>query len=117
LTFGQNLNLAEMQKSDFKLLKDEIFILNLSNNKNIFANSYESSIYDVTEVSVNKSIPISLNISQKNSIFVEALQQIRAFPIRPNLNYYDRFENQFVKQSVMLKAHLTCMKQVQNLPR
>jgi len=37
------------------------------------------------------------------------------FPAR-NLNDYDAVENQFVKQSVVLKAHLTCMKLIENLP-
>lgn len=124
LTFEPNLNLAEMEKFDLRLLKNEIVLLNLSANKNIFANTSESSIYDVAEVSVKKekSIPISIDIKTKtkkgkNSIFVQAFQEIITFPARPNLNYYDRVEKQFVKQSVMLKAHLTCIKQVQNLPR
>jgi len=124
LTSEQNLNLAKVEKFDLRLLKNEIVALNLSANKNIFANTYESSIYDVAEVAVKKekSIPISIDIKTKtkqgkNSIFVEAFQVIRTFPTRPNLNYYDPVENQFVKQSVMLKAHLTCIKQVQNLPR
>lgn len=124
LTFETNLNLAEMEKFDLRLLKNEIVLLNLSANKNIFANTSESSIYDVAEVSVKKqnSIPISIDIKTKtkkgkNSIFVQAFQEIIRFPTRPNLNYYDPVENQFVKQSVMLKAHLTCIEQVQNLPR
>ena len=99
--------------------------LNLSANKNIFANTYQSSIYDVAEVAVKKenSISIPIDIKTKkpvgggNSIFVEAFQAIRAFPTRPNFNYYDSVENQFVKKSVMLQAHLTCVKQINNLPR
>ena len=39
------------------------------------------------------------------------------FPSRPNFNYYDPVENQFVKKSVMLQAHLTYVKQINNLPR
>jgi hypothetical protein len=91
---------------------------------NIFVNTYESSIYDVEEVAVKKenSIPIPINIKTKtkngkNSIFVEAFQAIRTFPARPNLNYYDPVEKRIIKPSVILQAHLTCMKQVQNLPR
>ena len=114
-----------MEKIDLRLLKNEIVVLNLSANKNIFANTYQSSIYDVAEVGVKKenSISIPIDIKTKkpvdggNSIFVEAFQAIRTFPTRPKCNYYDPVENQFVKESVMLQAHLTCMKQVNNLPR
>ena len=98
--------------------------MNLSANKNIFANTYESSIYDVEEVASKKenSTPIPINIKTKtkkgkNSIFVEAFQAIRTFPARPNLNYYDPVEKRIIKPSVMLQAHLTCIKQVENLPR
>ena len=124
LTSEQNLNLAKMEKFDLRLLKNEIVVLNLSANKNIFANTYQSSIYDVAEVAVKKenSISISINIKTKtkkggNSIFVEAFQAIRTFPARPNLNYYDPVEKRIIKPSVILQAHLTCIKQVQNLPR
>ena len=125
LTSEQNLNLAKMEKIDLRLLKNEIVVLNLSANKNIFANTYQSSIYDVAEVAVKKenSISIPIDIKTKkpvgggNSIFVEAFQAIRSFPTRPNFNYYDSVENQFVKKSVMLQAHLTCVKQINNLPR
>ena len=125
LTSEQNLNLAKMEKIDLRLLKNEIVVLNLSANKNIFANTYQSSIYGVAEVAVKKenSISIPIDIKTKkpvgggNSIFVEAFQAIRSFPTRPNFNYYDSVENQFVKKSVMVQAHLTCVKQINNLPR
>lgn len=117
----QSLNLAKMEKFDLRLLKNEIVVLNLSANKNIFVNTYESSIYDVEEVAVKKenSIPIPINIKTKtkngkNSIFVEAFQAIRTFPARPNLNYYDPVEKRIIKPSVIVQAHLTCIKQVQN---
>ena len=91
--------------------------MNLSANKNIFANTYESSIYDVEEVASKKenSTPIPINIKTKtkkgkNSIFVEAFQAIRTFPARPNLNYYDPVEKRIIKP-------LTCIKQVENFPR
>ena len=124
MTSKQNLNLAKMEKTDLRLLKNEIVVV-LSANKNIFANTYQSSIYDVAEVAVKKenSSSIIINIQTKkavgggNSIFVEAFQAIRAFPTRPNFNHYDPVENQFVKKSVMLQAHLTCVKQINNLPR
>jgi hypothetical protein len=68
-----------MEKFDLRLLKNEIIVLNLSANKNIFANTHQSSIYDVAEVAVKKenSISILINIKTKtkkggNSIFVEA---------------------------------------------
>lgn len=54
LTSEQNLNLAKMEKIDLRLLKNETIILNLSASKNIFANTYQSSIYDVAEVTVKK---------------------------------------------------------------
>ena len=105
----QNLNLAKMEKIDLRFLKNEIIVL------------YQSSIYDVAEVAVKKQNPIDIKTKKAvgggNSIFVEAFQEIRTFPARPNLNYYDPVENQFVKKSVMLQAHLTCMKQINNLPR
>ena len=111
-----------MEKIDLRLLKNEIVVLNLSANKNIFVNTYQSSIYDVEEVAVKKenSIPIPINIKTKNgknSIFVEAFRAIRTFLARPNLNYYDPVEKRIIKPSVILQAHLTCMKQVKNLPR
>ena len=39
------------------------------------------------------------------------------FPVRPKLNSYDKVENRMVKPSVMLQAHLTCIKQVAKLTR
>jgi hypothetical protein len=54
LTSEQNLKLAKMEKIDLRLLKNEIVVLNLSATKNIFANTYQSSIYDVAEVAVKK---------------------------------------------------------------
>lgn len=89
LTSEQNLNLAKMEKIDLRLLKNEIVVLNLS------ANTYQSLIYDVTEVAVKKenSISIPINIKTKkpvgggNSIFVEVFQAIRAFPTRPNFKH------------------------------
>lgn len=78
-TSKQNLNLAKMEKIDLRLLKNEIVVLNLSANKNIFANTYQPSIYDIAQVAVKKenSISIPLDIQTKhvgggNSIFVEA---------------------------------------------
>ena len=56
MTSEKNLNLAKMEKIDLRLLKNEIVVLNLSANTNIFANTYQSSIYDVTEVAVKKKI-------------------------------------------------------------
>lgn len=68
LTSEQNLNLAKIEKFDLRLLKNEIVVLNLSAKKNIFANTYQSSIYDVAEVAVKKenSILIPTNIKTKN---------------------------------------------------
>ena len=79
-----------MEKPDLRLLKNEIVVLNLSANKNIFANTYESSIYDVEEVAFaskkENSTPMPINTKTregKNSIFVESFQAIRTFPTRP----------------------------------
>ena len=120
LTSEQNLNLAKMEKSDLRLLKNEIVVL----NKNIFTNTYQSSISGVVEVGLKKNsslIPIDIKTKKLggggNSIFVEAFQAIQVFPTRPNLNYYDPVENQFVKKSVILQAHSTCIKEINNLPR
>ena len=52
-----------------------------------------------------------------NSIFVEGFQAPRGFPTRPNFNYYDSVENQFVKKSVILQEPVTCFKDINNLPR
>jgi len=122
LTSEQSLNLAKMEKPDLRLLKDQIVSLNLSDEKNIFANTSEPSILDVEEISYKKDNlnPISIKTKTregKSSIFVESFQAIRSFPARPKLNYYDQVENRMVKPSVMVKAHLTCMKQVAKLPR
>ena len=70
LTSEQNLNLAKMEKFDLKLLKNEIVVLNLSANNNIFANTYQSSIYDVAEVAVKKenSISIPIDIKTKKAV-------------------------------------------------
>lgn len=54
LTSEQNLNLAKMEQIDLRLLKNEIVVLNLSANTNIFTNTSQSSIYEVAEVSVKK---------------------------------------------------------------
>lgn len=97
-----------MEQFDLRSLKNEIVVLNLSVNNNIFANTYQSSIYDVAKVAVKQENSISIDIKIKktvvgeNSIFVEAFQEIRRFPTRLNFNCFDPVENQFVKQSVML---------------
>ena len=79
LTFEQSLNLAKMEKPDLRLIKDQIVFLNLSDEKNIFANTSEPSILDVEEISYKKNNldPISIKTKTregKNSIFVEAFQ-------------------------------------------
>ena len=52
-----------------------------------------------------------------NSIFVEGFKAIRTSPARPNFNYYDQVEKRIIKPSLMLQAHLTCIKEVEKLPR
>lgn len=127
----QSLNFPKMENPDLRLLKNEIVALKLSPERNIFAttfdnpiNSFESSIHDIEEVSYKEEtytlVPIDIKTKTregKNSIFVEGFQTIRTFPARPKLNYYDKVENRMVKPSVMLQAHLTCMKQIVKLPR
>lgn len=124
------LNLLDIEKTDLKLLKNEIIVLNA--NKNVFAKIYESSVFDVVEVRVTEKEESSLSLSPTtkkpldiktkkmdggSSIFVEAFKTMRLFPARPSFNYYDPVQNQFVKKSVMLKAHITCLKEVDKLPR
>jgi hypothetical protein len=109
-----------MEKSDLKLLKNEIIVL----NKTIAATSSPSSIYDVSEVSVKTKDKTTelLSLQTKptrggNSIYVEAFQVIRTYPTRAKFNCFDAIENQLIKPAVMLKAHLVCMKEINNLPR
>lgn len=78
----------------------------------------KESIEEVKLVSVKKADNLNIKIRTrlgKNSIYVEAFQVIRTYPAR--LNYYDRVEKRILKPSVMVQAHLTCIKQVDNLPR
>jgi hypothetical protein len=75
----------------------------------------------VKQVSVKNQEEYSIDIQTKTrtgkkSIFVQGFESIRMFPAR-GFNCYDPVKNQSVRQSVMLKAHLTCIKQVFNLPR
>lgn len=129
----QSLNFESIEKADIRLLKNEIATLKLSLNRNIFAttfdddngiNPFESSIYDIEEVSSKKKNPTLVPIdfktktkAGKNSIFVESFQAIQKFPARPKLNYYDASENRIIKPSVMLRAHLTCIRNMDKLPR
>ena len=78
----------------------------------------KESIEEVKLVLSKKDDDLDMKIkprSGKNSIFVESFLAIRTFPAR--LNYYDPVEKRMIQPSVMLKAHLTCSKQVDNLPR
>ena len=110
------------KKSSIVSKQDELNLLE-KNEKIILPriiNSYIDSIKEVNVISSNKDDSLDIKSktqSGKSSIFVKGYLAIRTFPARPNLNYYDRVENQFVKPSVMLEAHLTCMKQLTNLPR
>ena len=45
---------------DLRLLKNKIVALNLSTNNNSSANTYQSSIYDIAEVTVKKENPIDI---------------------------------------------------------
>ena len=56
---------------DLRLLKNKIVVLNLSANKNISANTYQSSIYDLAEVAVQKENPI--DIKTKKAVEVKLL--------------------------------------------
>ena len=102
MTSEQNLNLVKTEKIDLILLKNEIVILNLNANKNIFTTTYQSSIYDGSEVAVKKenSILIPIDIKTKNpvtggnSILVEACRHFQL------LNYYDPVKNQFVQKTI-----------------
>ena len=68
LTSEQNLNLAKIKKIDLRLLKNEIVVLNSSANKNIFINTYQSSIYDVAGFAID--IKTKKLVGGGNSIFV-----------------------------------------------
>lgn len=121
----QRLNFGSIEKTDIRLLQNEILALKLSPKENIFdttfanpINSFESSIYDIEEVS--SLVPIDIKtktIKGESSIFVQAFQAIQQFPARTKFNCYDASENQLIKPSIMLKAHLTCIKDVDQLPR
>ena len=127
----QNLNFGSIEKNDIILLKNEIVALKLSPERNIFAttfdnpiNSFESSIYDMEEISYKEEtstlVPIDIKTKTrkgKNSIFVQAFQDIQNFPGRRKFKCYDASTNRLIKPSVMLKAHLTCIKNIEKLPR
>jgi len=122
LTFEHHLNLAEMEKRDVRVIKNQIVSLNFSTDKNIFMNVEESSIYDMEEVAFkNQNLTSNLTRTKtmrgQYSMFVEGFQSIRTSPASPNLNCFDRIENRIVKPLVMLQAHLTCMKETGKLPR
>lgn len=86
-------------------------------------------IYDVKEVVVReqKKNPEQEKINRldiktkrpnaQNSIFVEALQAIRMFPERPKFNFYDSVIDRTVRPEFMLKAHLRCSQEFDDLPR
>ena len=119
ITSQQNGGLVKIEEIDVRLLKNEILIM-----PNVDKNSYEPSIYDVVEVTNGKkSLSTDLmdiktkKTNGENSIYVEALQQSQTFRTRPNFNHYDSIKNQFVKEQIMLKAYLTCSKQIGNLSR
>lgn len=92
------------------------------NNKIILPKviSSDSNIKEIKLVSFKKDEDSEIKMktrSGENLIFVAGFQEIRTFPARPNLNYYDNVEKRIVKPSVMLRAHLKCIRQVDNLPR
>ena len=121
----QSLTFGSIEKADIRLLKNQIVALKLSPNSNIFEttlnntmNPFESSIYDIEEVSSLVPIDIKTKTQNgKNSIFVQGFQAIQKFPARPKLNYDDASNNLIIKPSVMLRAHLTCIKNIEKLPR
>ena len=96
LTSEPNVNLAKMEESDLKRVKNEIAVLNLNGYDNIFANTYPSLIYNVTEVVDKEEIKIVTKTRNgRNSIYVEAL--IRSFPTRPTLK--NLFQNPCIIKS------------------
>ena len=108
---------------DFLFSKpDELKLLEKS-DEIILPRIINSSIKSIEEVQfVSSKEDDNLGVKTKtrlgkNSIFVEGFQAIRTFPARPDLNYYDPVEKRILKPSVILQAHLRCMKQVGNLPR
>ena len=104
LTSEQNLNLVEMEKIDLRLLKNEIVVLNLSANKTIFANTYQSSIYDVAEIAIKKenSISIPLDIQTKKTLVGGIRFSLKLF------RQFERFQvGQILTITIPLKINLS----------
>lgn len=85
-SFATELNLTEVEKTDFILIKNEIRVLNLNANKKIFVETSEPFIFDVKEI-VSKQVNSTLVLIDiktktregKSSVFVEGFQAIKNF--------------------------------------
>ena len=85
-SFATELNLTEVEKTDFILIKNEIRVLNLNANKKIFVETSEPFIFDVKEI-VSKQVNSTLVLIDiktktregKSSVFVEGFQAIKIF--------------------------------------
>ena len=119
ITSSQSLSSPENEKTDLRILKDQIVLLNkniLQNRIQSSSNRTQSSIFDIAEVSVSKKdnnvdqmFITTKTIQGKNSIFVEFANS--------KLNCYDEITNQLINPEVMLETHSTCMKKITELPR
>jgi len=114
---------------DFVLsVPDELELLEKSNEIILpkIINADIKAIEEVKEISSNKDENFELKKKAKtniktrlgtDSIFVEGWSQIRTFPARPRLNYYDSVEQRIVRPRLLFQAHLTCNSEQNKLPR
>lgn len=121
----QTLNFINLEKMDTILLKDQISLLNLYSNDSSFneMHNYLNGI-EVSNIKRDfKSFDPRIKKknedgSWRNSIFVYGLSTVQMFPNRRELNCYDSSKNRFIKESIMLNAHLECRREfMSNLPR
>lgn len=122
---NQDVNFKKIQRNDLLYIQNNNRIFNLSLSS--LANEiYKSSISNVKLISSSKIensriAPFEIKTKTREgtySIFTDALLTVQNYRGRhPQFNYYDASKNQYVRQSIMLGAHLKCMRNVEKLPR